>query len=140
MCKNTSNFDEHLFEGLKETLDTLDSCVTPSGENTSLIQCLSGWPVRWSGGLVQARRANVQARRADKGDSVKIAPGASCKNPGASLGFKRCSTLQFDPKVAVLVLGRHGIRLSVLKLKISPSTLFFYINSKQVLTVLNFGK
>ena len=113
MCKNTSNFDEHLFEELKETLDTLDSCaaffvVSPSRTKHR------GWPVgstsRAVGRPVQARRATVQARHADKRDSVKIMPGTSRQNPGTSRSLNRCSTLQIDPKNAALVLGRHEIR------------------------------
>ena len=35
---------------------------------------LSGRPVVWSGGLVQAHRANVQARRADEGAVCNLLP------------------------------------------------------------------
>ena len=42
---------------------------------------LLGQPVMWSGGLVQARRAHLQARRAEEGSLYKNLPRHVAPNP-----------------------------------------------------------
>ena len=51
---------------MKETLDTLEKLRGNLWRKPVAQENLSGRPVVWSGGLVQAHRAHVQARRADE--------------------------------------------------------------------------
>ena len=77
-------------------LGTLDSCAATFEENPSRSKGLSGRPVVWSGGLVQARRANVQARRTDKEPCAKFRPRTSRQNPGTSRCLCTVYTCEFS--------------------------------------------
>ena len=97
MCKNTSNFDETPVLEVEEMLKTFNTCAASFGENTSRRRCLSGRPVVWSGGLVQVRRANVQARRADEGGLCKFLPRHVAPEPRHVAQCKKHATVLFRP-------------------------------------------
>ena len=80
--KNTLNFDEHLFWKAALTLGTFDTCAAPFEENTSRNRKSVGSACPVVGRPVQARRANVQARRAVNGGPCKFSPRhvAQCRN------------------------------------------------------------
>lgn len=132
MCENTSRFDEQPLGRAGVAPGVFKACASLLQQRTAR-KNRPGWPVGSACRVAYRRVACLYRRVAPTLTvSVNTLPSASRAFPGASLGVQQCSALQIDPKCLALMLGRHGVLSSVLKMKRFPSTLLSHVISKQI--------